>query len=60
MVNATQVDKMADLLPNSGLNWVGAVRGLRPERASPTLPWEKAALDLARSADVGDLLLRPG
>ena len=51
MVNATQVDKMADLLPDSGLNWVGAVRGYdRNGQPDPAL--EKAALDLARSADV--------
>lgn len=51
LVNATQVDTMADLLPDSGLNWVGAVRGYARD-GKPDPAMEKAALDLARSADV--------
>ena len=51
LVNATQVDTMSDLLPDSGLNWVGAVRGYARD-GKPDPAMEKAALDLARSADV--------
>lgn len=51
MVNATKVDNLADLMPDSGLNWVGTLRGYNRD-GQPDAAMEKEALDLARLADV--------
>ena len=46
MVNATKVDNLADLVPDSGLNWVGTLRGYSRD-GQPDAALEKDALDLA-------------
>ena len=51
MVNATRVDTMEALLPDSGLDWLGTARGYTRD-GTPDPEREKTALDLARAADV--------
>lgn len=59
LVNATQVDTMADLLPDSGLNWVGGGARLCPGRkAGPRNG--KGRPGPGPVGRRGGLLLRPG
>ena len=51
MVNATRVESMEALLPESGLNWLGTARGYNRD-GEPSPEMEKNALDLAKAADV--------